>query len=405
MNTNGKTTKKDQWLLLLFYCALALAPLHIPLGSFHISVMSVFLVGVLFYERKTLHQAWKTYAKNNPLTVSALVGLVFFLGWGAVVAQSRHALGIWLLWVVLPINAGLLFCALWKRATRSARVVSGLWGGAVFLGVVLLGAVVYGTTYDGRLQSFWPAPTYLAMVITPLMPIMLLGALVAPQRTARRLYALGGGALFGVLLWTQSLFALGSLLLSAVVVFGVALFLRHVHLRISGRVFSIVGIIILLSVGAVVALRADSLLKEPVRSSVASRVIIWDVAHTIIQRNPLQIHGLGTFEQAYLREQTLYPPFLEWAVPTPHNLWLMMWFSGGLGALFCFLVLFSGALLRAFFATKNTHSIFALALGSALLIIGIHGMVDTPVFGNDLGTIFWTLFFASTMLLEGKCVE
>lgn len=67
--------------------------------------------------------------------------------------------------------------------------------------------------------------------------------------------------------------------------------------------------------------------------------------------------------------------------------------------------LFFLALVSLFFAQswnffEKTKDVFVLGLIFAMLVVLIHGLVDTPYFKNDLSIIFWTIFSFSLSFIQ-----
>jgi len=131
------------------------------------------------------------------------------------------------------------------------------------------------------------------------------------------------------------------------------------------------------------------------RSSLMSRINIWNVTKDLIVDKSLIGYGLGTFQDIYLKRQIFYKPYLEWAVPSTHNVYLMLWFSGGFFLFFIFVLIYFYSLfslIRKFLISKNEKYIIILASTS---IIIIHGLVDTTVFGITDAYLFWLLTILS----------
>src|SRR3990167_663538 len=121
------------------------------------------------------------------------------------------------------------------------------------------------------------------------------------------------------------------------------------------------------------------------RSSLVSLVMIWQSAGKMIADNPLFGIGLGRFQEVYLEYQKYFPPYLEWAVPQPHNLYLAVWLQTGLLGLFGFILLITRSV---YILIKNKSRESALLLGLLTLYL-IYGLFDTPFFKTDLAFSFW----------------
>ena len=67
--------------------------------------------------------------------------------------------------------------------------------------------------------------------------------------------------------------------------------------------------------------------------------MIWKSAGLMIKNNPLFGIGPGNFQEKYMEYQKYFPPYLEWAVPQPHNIFLAFWLESGLIGLAGFILL------------------------------------------------------------------
>ncbi|KKQ00231.1 MAG: hypothetical protein US09_C0017G0018 [Candidatus Moranbacteria bacterium GW2011_GWD1_36_198] len=92
--------------------------------------------------------------------------------------------------------------------------------------------------------------------------------------------------------------------------------------------------------------------------------------------------------------QKYYPPYLEWAVPQPHNIFLAFWLQTGfLGFIgFLFLLLFTFTTLWQQLKNKKNTALTAPLLGFFIYSI-LHGLVDTIYWKNDLAFLFWICLF------------
>ena len=90
--------------------------------------------------------------------------------------------------------------------------------------------------------------------------------------------------------------------------------------------------------------------------------------------------------------QKYFPPYLEWAVPHPQNLYLSFWLYGGMIGFLAF-----GAMLVFWFRealSKSDGKAIIMALGIMIYIV-IHGLFDATYFKNDLAVIFWLVYFSA----------
>jgi O-antigen ligase len=140
----------------------------------------------------------------------------------------------------------------------------------------------------------------------------------------------------------------------------------------------------------------QSLITLSERSSFASRMMIWKSAWAIGSDNWILGIGPGRFQETYLSYQRFYPPYLEWAVPQPHNLYLAFWLQTGLLGLIGFIVLLvSWIRYRLKLICDSSQDADANKIRIILLVMIlsmlVHGLIDTPYWKNDLSVVFWLL--------------
>lgn len=329
--------------------------------------------------RDYLYQRLVRIRTAVPRSLWVFFGLIA-LGWGLATLVSidvRASLGSIKAWLIEPALLGLVLLAELKTIRDRAVVETGLLVALLWVSLAGLGQAVgvRWTMEDGRVSSvFAPVANYFAMFAAPLIVYAL--GLAASGR--QRVLALVSAAVGSMALLLSHSFG-GYLGLGVGVLI---LTLMFVDKNVQKKM--------LLSVGAVaVAVLLWQLplpyLREKVnfttRSSTAVRAQIWQTAVVIGREHPVWGIGPNAFEKAY-RETVprLYFPPLEWLVAKPHNLYLNLWVETGLlsliGTLGALVVL-----LRALFRSR------AFPVAAAIVAILIHGLVDTPLFKNDLAVL------------------
>ncbi len=314
-----------------------------------------------------------------PRTLWLWFGLSVF-GWGLATLVSidvRASLGSFKAWLIEPALLGLVLLAELKTVRDRAVVETGLL--AALLWVSLAGLVqavgVRWTMEDGRLSSvFAPVANYFAMFAAPLIVYAL--GLAASGR--QRVLALISAAIGSLSLLLSQSFG-GYLGLGTGVLI---LTLMFVDKNTQKKVWLAVGVV---AVAVLLWQLQLPYLREKVnfstRSSSAVRVQIWRTALEVGRRHPVLGVGPNAFEKAYRQTvPRLYFPPLEWLVAKPHNLYLNLWVETGLLSL---IGTVGGlvVLLRALFRWR----IFPVA--AAMVAILVHGLVDTPLFKNDLAVL------------------
>lgn len=286
---------------------------------------------------------------------------------------------------LLPV--AMLLCA---KTRRHIEFLAFGW----FLGVAVAsfaGVTIYALgllTYDGRLLSLYLSPNHLAMLVAP---GVVLGAYFASIHAGwRRGIAIISAAIIIFTLWATRSYASWVAVSGALAVLG-SLSWRT---RPSFSRLGLVAIVAMTVFGTVFfsergTEKWQAFVSNDERSSFSSRLIIWRSAVKIASDSfPIGI-GTGRFQEVYLAEQANFPRYLEWAVPTPHNLYLFFFLEGGPLALLGFLGSVSVIAARARHLLRASYRPL-LALGLALTMLYlIYGIVDTPYMKNDLALAVW----------------
>lgn len=301
-------------------------------------------------------------------------------------------LGLLKSFVFLPILF-MLFLALIARSEEYQRHILLLWWVGL-VGAALASLWLYQEgilTYDGRLASFYASPNYLAMLLAP-------GVLLSWWFLDDRWSWRQG------IIWTGAAILLGALILTrSYAVILATLFLSVVRLlplikqsRKTWRIYFFLGISLLIlgwwGSQEMATEKFHQLFDYTGRSSTASRLIIWEVAMRLSYETFPWGIGLGNFQDQYLASQSLFPPYLEWAVPEPHNLFLSLFLSTGIIGFIGYLwgtILISRRLMTALAQSDQYTQKTARLLLGLLSWFWLVGLVDTPFFRNDLAFVWW----------------
>lgn len=344
----------------------------------------------------------------------SLVGLgLFFLG--ALLSfflnpLSLTGLGLVKTWVVFPILFGLLVVVAVMRSSHMWRTLLFSWFWMLSI-VAVRSLFLYFSgelTYDGRLSGDYASPNFLAYFLAPapLLGLFLLKSSVAQKKHLLWLVSIAVVIVLSLsTLYLTRSYSVWIALSCASLVFlwyGVALSkakLRHVTYFIL-PLLMVIGFF-WLDHGSP---KWQDLIHFDERSSLASRVMIWQSATLILREHSLFGIGIGRFQAEYLQYQSFFPPYLEWAVPEPHNFLLALFLATGLigGAGF---LLFLGR-LAYFFIQKQTRARAEreeyLLIASLWVIFLLYGLVDTPYFKTDLAYSFFLLWGLSWGLVSKK---
>ena len=131
------------------------------------------------------------------------------------------------------------------------------------------------------------------------------------------------------------------------------------------------------------------------------RVNIWKGSARLIKEQPILGAGLNGYQRlAPAYQERYYHPETNELIsvethPYPHNLFFTMWLELGLAGLFIFLLIIVRFFNKGFQKVKkqDAYNLQFLIYGSmaAMVVILIHGLVDTPYFKNDLSILFWII--------------
>lgn len=119
-------------------------------------------------------------------------------------------------------------------------------------------------------------------------------------------------------------------------------------------------------------------------SSSNIRYYIWMTSFEMIKEKPIWGVGLGNYQDYFKNLTNGRVNYNEYIAPealTAHNLYLHLYVTSGILGIGTFVFLLYFAIRR------NKSKLFLVALVAILF----YGLVDTPVFRNDLAAIFWLI--------------
>ncbi|MEI7749734.1 MAG: O-antigen ligase [Candidatus Moraniibacteriota bacterium] len=334
---------------------------------------------------------------------------LFFLGavYSSISAgMNIQELGSIKSWFLFPMVFGLLVSQVFREQRARERMLSFWFAVTVCIaGISVLPLPFIHWTYDGRLTSFFTSPNHLAFFFEP---GVLIGTYVSLKSVKKRMVRQGmfffieTALIFFALFETKSEGGLLSVLFGLITLLSFAFLSKKQIIRCAAWVS--VAIVFLIGVCFYAGI-PERLGTGEIRNSLASRVMIWNASIRMLQMHPLSGIGLRTFEREYLALQPEFPPYLEWAVPHPHNLVLAIWLQTGIVGLFGGILLIGSALRLLWRKIGNP----GIASGENILFIALlvtvllHGSVDTPFFRNDLSLqlfLLLGLIFASKMMKD-----
>jgi len=274
-------------------------------------------------------------------------------------------------------------------------------------------------TYDNRLSAFFLNPNHLAMYLAPAWLIVLNFIFFIKKEKEKFFWIISLLIISVALFFTYSFGAWVGIMAGI----AIALILRYKSIlgykRDTGitsqrynftikKVTPLLSLVILLSLFSLVALSPKfQAIFTSNRSSLNSRLTIWQSALHILKDHWLLGIGPGNFQEYYLAYQKYFPPYLEWAVPQPHNIFLAFWLQSGILGVVGFTMILvrfykKGIPLRlrsgrerlqgVIEDKKNASQIYVrLILISIMTYTLAHGLIDTTYWKNDLSVTFWVV--------------
>ncbi len=321
------------------------------------------------------------------LLLSVLFSIYFngnkMIGWGMLKS-----------YFLLPILFAFVVKDVFYDNEKNEKILYVIFSSGLGVAIISLFYKLAGkVTYDNRLEAFFNSPNYLAMYLAP--SIIINFSLLFQKNIW---YKITFFFLVIILYWTTSY---GAWLAMG----GTLIFIDYEKNRKKFKSWfqwiekSLLLKILLIFLLIVVVLQNNNskwqnLWNWSERSSENSRLIIWRSAVKIVQDNWIWGIGPGNFQEQYLMYQKYFPPYLEWAVPQPHNLWLAFWLQTGLLGLLSFLGLIFYFYKKSFYFLKKTKTrekeIIITFMALLLYWLG-HGIVDTTFWKNDLALMFWSV--------------
>lgn len=384
-------------------CVLALLPTYVIRGAIlgiptTFLELSIYLTSIIWIIREKPKFNFRDIARKYKIWL--LLGSTWLLSCiiGIMIASdSRAALGIFKGWIIDPILFTLIVSAVGASVTDKFR----FWQECIFM--LLIGASVVGGVamlqfiqmdFIGRAKAWYDSPNVMAMYLVPIAVAAFGWVTVEAKGIIQHAWLwIWYFMIFLALIGIISSASISCILAVGV---GIAVYIMFSVIKVSTVWLKIVGTLIIF-VGLIIPWFSVNQGHFPLptrnnelngASSGEIRMIMWREAIDVIHKNPLLGVGLGQWQSYFSKlikpglRGALNPGYLvelHFASLFPHNLWLTTWlFTGILG-----LTSLVGLSLLVFYSSRSV--VLPAAVLAAVLVIGI---VDTPVYKNDLAIIF-----------------
>jgi O-antigen ligase len=304
-----------------------------------------------------------------------------------------NSLGIVKSWFLIPILFAFSLFLIIRTKDDIEKIFISIYSSTIIVAIIsIIYKISHIVTYDNRLSSFYLSPNYLAMYLTSGIFVGLYFLLKNSKDKQKKLYVFFH-VFFLIIIgipfyYTYSYGSWLSLFITTIIVLFTLFDYKKYYLQITCLLFFVITCIILSQIHSEKFLNLSHNYSQ---SSLSSRKMIWRSAFFLIQEKPILGIGPGNFQEAYLSIQDKYPPYLEWAVPQPHNIFLAFWLQSGILGLIGFVMLLFYVFSTLLFFTKKQKKGVAIAttLFCLFLYTMLHGIIDTTYWKNDLSLLFW----------------
>lgn len=380
-----------RWALAVTAASMPLYVVRWHIGPLPTTLLEIeILITVALYMVAVLRHAapWpKRTPYEIPIALFLLAGLV-----GIVVAPDhRGALGIFRAYLLEPIAIYYVATAVLVTG-ESIESILGAWGiGAVLFAVVEMATFVqalagHRLVLGHAAAAFGINPNSVAIYLEPL--IALAAGFALFDRGRQRW--LGIGVLVVLLTAEAATLSRGGLLALAVLILISFFTTRTVIFRAVLLAAAVVGALILWQL-PFVGLRIKYFLLDPAHT-LFGRFHIWAATLRMLQDHPIFGAGINAYQttMAPYRATDAY----KVAEPYPHNIVLTTWTELGLLGLAAFIYILASLIIRPWKAVASSLRLYRpvlWGLGSAFVMIAVHGITDSPYWKNDLSLEFWVL--------------
>jgi len=312
-------------------------------------------------------------------------------------SDVKTSAGILKSWFIEPIIFGIVLIDAVGTKKQVGKLMHAILFSGTLAATISLGYLPTSQlTFDGRLRAFFLSPNQLAMYLAPSILICLGFLLQNKNKRWRHAAAWCALPLAISFYFTFSYAAWFGVLVALAIMFFV--FAKWQGDKTKKALLACLLLLaILIALFGYLQWRSPKLsdLLYSSRSSFQSRLMIWRSALEILKAHWFLGVGPGLFQKYYLEFQKYFPPYLEWAVPQPHNLFLAFWLQTGLIGLAGFVLLLINLFRKTLKSLFKTKQPLLLILAAVVIYILVHGLADTTYWKNDLALIFWAVISLS----------
>ncbi|MEK7633115.1 MAG: O-antigen ligase family protein [Patescibacteria group bacterium] len=325
-----------------------------------------------------LEGVWRSFGWYRvPIVLVVIAGIVSTI----IAPDTFSALGILKAYIIEPVLLAFVIKAAMTDRDDIEKIVTALITSATVVGTLAIFQILThigipdAWTIENRATSLYDYPNAVGLFIAPVVTVAIVRYASSMKKLDRSL--LQPIPIISILLMLGGIVSAKTE--AALVAIPAALVIIGLLAPIAGRIKY--GIIAATITGAcAVSLFAPSIMQKIVLhdSSGLVRRAQWSETLTMLADRPFLGAGLNGYPTALVpyHDATFYEIFQY-----PHNIFLNVWSEMGLVGL---IGLMTCAFLVARTTWRRRDDALVLAFSAAILTMAIHGLVDVPLFKNDL---------------------
>jgi O-antigen ligase len=303
-------------------------------------------------------------------------------------ADKWHALGLYRAFFVEPVAIFYVGVDLLRRPAETRWVLLGLGLGTSIFAVmnIIAFAVAYveGTIVLGSPPTaLYTSSPEVAMFLEPPLALAAGFVLFSSERGDRLL----------AIAWMAFLLPALALTLSRGAYFAIAVLVavavisnrRRLWIAAGVAAAAVVAVFLLLQIPLVQRRFAGQFDLGNSQTTIRGRLSIFTDTLSGLRNHP--IFGVGLGDYHYLFRGKISEIY-------PHDVWLTFWVEIGLLGLIAFAAIYFGLLYRGLRAMRHVQGFYRPLLWGALgalILWGVHGLVDSPYWKNDMSLEFWMI--------------
>lgn len=360
--------------------------------------LSIYILFAVYFFRNYRIVNWREIISEKMLLIGIILLMAGVVTSTLLSVDVKTSAGILKGWFFDPLLYFIVLAATVKNLSQTENILKilSLSGFAVATVSLFywLGYLSGGVSYDSRLHAFYTSPNYLAMYLS--VPFMIAIWLLLKDKFSikkEKYFWLISALVITLPIYLTYSYA------AWLAIFASVFMLIYLVMPAENRKALFISVFLILAVLFVSQSgteKLENLKNLSYRSSANSRIMIWRSALAIGRDNPIFGIGPGNFQQIYLEYQKKFTePYLEWAVPEPHNIFLAFWLETGILGLTGFVMIIiwyfrSGIVILKERRSNGAREV-AIILLAVMVYILIHGLIDTTYWKNDLAVIFWLI--------------